>query len=362
MRAGVFVESYASTYDVSVLVVNIWNRTATIDPIIAKCVSSIESVSIEEIGPPDREPQLIAGRFEHIHVFRVQMVRFLIPYLARNPDNAAFVTLDLDDFESNLYRRMGHLYALRNDGPRTQMLMARAERFEHMERQAMTHFHQVYVSNSGEGRTVQRVYNPRQLFVVPNAVRIRQPRDISMANGPFTLLFVGTLDYFPNEDGILWFYDAVLPALRLTATIEFRLLIVGSRPRDAVRKLDNGVDVLVRADVPDVRSFYRESHVCIAPIRAASGTRIKILEAMSEAIPILTTSLGAEGLDVEHGRELLIADSPAEFANRCHELMSNPQLRKKLSVAGFRWVKANHSVERISDIIRAIRPVTDLAH
>ena len=363
MRAGVFVQSYSTTYDISLLVVNVWNRTTGIDPLLAKCFTAIESFSVDEIGKRGGfkwEPKLMRGEFEHIHVFRVQMVRFLLPYLARNPDHRAFLTLDLDDYESNLYHQMGSLHALRNDKPRAQMLKARAERFEQLERQSMALFHQVYVSNACEGRTIQSIYNQQRVFVVPNAVRICPVPDVSKADGPVTLLFVGTLDYFPNEEGILWFYESVLPVIRAKATVGFRVLIVGSRPRALVRELDNSRDVVVRADVPDVRIFYRESHVCIAPIRAASGTRIKILEAMSERLPVLTTTLGADGLEVEHGRELMIADSVAEFADRCHELIHDSELRKKLAIAGFEWVKATHSVERVSEIIRGIRPAIDL--
>lgn len=354
MRAGVFVQSYAKSYDVSLLVVNIWNRITEIDPRLSSCFSSIESISIEDIKNHGLNrvttSQLIAREYERIHVFRIQMLRLFRFYLNRHPNTTAILTLDLDDYESNLYKRMAHLYTLRHDQPRATMLLARAARFEQMEREGLELFHQVYVSNVTESCSIQSLYKTQRVFVIPNAVRINVPPDI-LTRGPMTLLFVGTLDYFPNEDAILWFCDSVLPNIKAKAQVKFRVLIVGSRPRDVVRKLDNGHDILICPDVADLRVFYRESHISIAPIRAASGTRIKILEAMSEALPVVTTSLGAEGLQVEDRRELLIADSAVEFADYCLELMHSRELRTKLAIAGLEWVRANHSIERVAAII-----------
>jgi glycosyltransferase involved in cell wall biosynthesis len=154
--------------------------------------------------------------------------------------------------------------------------------------------------------------------------------------------------YDPNIDAMQFFVREVFPLIRREVP-ETRLLVVGRDPVPEVVKLHDGRSVIVTGEVPDVALYYRQAAIVVAPIRFGGGTRIKILEAMAHSKAVVATTAGAEGLDVECGRHLLIADSPSEFAQACLKLIRNPLLRQKLGEQGWKLVHDNYqwtSIER----------------
>lgn len=161
--------------------------------------------------------------------------------------------------------------------------------------------------------------------VIPNGVDTSFFGYRSMAgrlNGePPTLIFTGTMDYRPNVDAVVWFCRQVLPLVRrqLPAT---RLLLVGRDPSPAVRGLA-GPNEEVTGPVDDVRPYLYQSNVFVAPLRMGSGTRLKILEAMSCGLPVVSTTMGIEGIGARSGQEALVADNPRDFAGRILDLLSD---------------------------------------
>ncbi len=142
------------------------------------------------------------------------------------------------------------------------------------------------------------------------------------------LLFAGQMTYHPNEDAAAWFVDAVLPLVR-TRFPDVRLSIVG-RPTPAVRALAAADGVEVRGYVEDITAELATADVVVVPLRQGSGTRIKILEAWAHHLPVVSTSIGAEGLGATNGRELLIADAPAAFAAAIERVLTDDDLRATL--------------------------------
>jgi glycosyltransferase involved in cell wall biosynthesis len=150
-------------------------------------------------------------------------------------------------------------------------------------------------------------------------------------------LFCGAMDYSPNVDGIRWYFEAVDGEVRATLP-ERRVNIVGKSPVPAVRGLARIPGVAVTGEVPDVRPHYQSNLFQIVPLRIGGGTRLKIVESLSIGCPVVSTTIGAQGLELRDGEHLLLADTPREFAAATRRLATDPALRERLRTAGRRQV------------------------
>jgi len=133
------------------------------------------------------------------------------------------------------------------------------------------------------------------------------------------LVFVGSMDYHANIDAALYFANEVWPLVRARRP-DLEFIIVGSRPAAEVLALRDRPGITVTGTVDDIRPYYARALAVVVPLRVGSGTRLKVLEAMAAGVPVISTTLGAEGLAVTPGANILIADSPAEIAGRAAEL------------------------------------------
>jgi len=172
-------------------------------------------------------------------------------------------------------------------------------------------------------------------YVVPNGVDCDYFAPTPYPDTPKTcdLVFVGTMHYQPNVDAVTFFCRNVLPLIRRDLP-EIRLTIVGSRPVAEVLELASLPGVNVTGSVPDVRPYYWHSKLSIVPLRIGGGTRLKILESLAAGCAVLSTSIGAEGLNLQHGTHLLLADTPELFADSVVRLLIDPSLRRKLARQG----------------------------
>lgn len=157
------------------------------------------------------------------------------------------------------------------------------------------------------------------------------------------ILFVGSMDYFPNAEGAIWFAREIWPKIReRIPKLEF--VVVGARPTEAVLALREVPGVVVTGTVPDVRPFYREALAAVVPLRTGGGTRLKILEAMAAGTPVVSTPLGAEGLDVTPEEDFLraAATEPETWVRHLERLAANPERRMQLAEAGRRLVRRKY--------------------
>lgn len=192
-----------------------------------------------------------------------------------------------------------------------------------------------------------------RIAVVPNAVDLaRYEEDYGPPVGG-TLIYPGALTYQPNFDAVRYFLSEVYP-LVLRSAPTTRLQVTGSLDGVQVDRLPRVGGVTFAGHVPDVRPFVARSWAMVVPLRRGGGTRLKILEAMALRTPVVATSKGAEGLEVEDGKNILIADDPATFAARVLELLGSPALRARIGSEGRRLVEAKHDWERVGESLVSI--------
>jgi len=183
--------------------------------------------------------------------------------------------------------------------------------------------------------------------VSPNGVDTRQFQMMPEEEGENpAILFIGNMSYLPNIDAAVHFCNAALPLIRKKiSNVEF--WIVGINPGESVRSLA-GDGVFVTGGVTDILPYYRRARVCVVPLRVGSGTRLKILEAMAMGRPVISTSIGAEGLDIVNGKHIAIADDSAAFAEKVIELLTNHTLRASFIKEARENVVANYDWDVIA--------------
>jgi glycosyltransferase involved in cell wall biosynthesis len=154
---------------------------------------------------------------------------------------------------------------------------------------------------------------------------------------PNSLIFVGATHYFPNEDGMVFFMDQIFPLVRQVIP-EVTLKIVGGRPSETLLAYHSEA-VEVTGFVDDVRPYMWDSAVFVVPLRMGGGTRLKVVEALAAHVPVVSTALGAEGIEVESGRHLLLADEPRAFADAVIRLLKDRDYARQLCESGNRLMK-----------------------
>jgi len=188
-------------------------------------------------------------------------------------------------------------------------------------------------SSEDKQRYIEMGITKPAIRVVPNGVDTNATiyKERSTALGEPIILFIGTIGYKPNRDGIHWFYSAVWPNLKKRfPTIKW--LIVGRFPTNDVFGLaDIDTSIEVHADVESTQPFLDMAHVSICPLMSGSGTRLKILEAFSAGVPVVSTQLGAEGIAANNGETICIADTPQEFETAIATLINNQEYATSIS-------------------------------
>ena len=160
------------------------------------------------------------------------------------------------------------------------------------------------------------------------------------------VVFVGSLDWLPNIDGVYWLLDSIWPLIRRDCP-NAKLHIVGRRPGTRLRRrLEHRSDVRLWADVADVRDHLWAAAVVVVPLRVGGGTRLKILEALACAKAVVSTAVGAEGLGVTPNEHLVIGSSPEEFARAVVDLLQDENRREQLAESGRKVVVEKHSWQR----------------
>ncbi len=203
---------------------------------------------------------------------------------------------------------------------------------------------------SVEDREMMRgEYGVEQIWDVPTGVdtdffRPRGTNDLK----PHNLVFTGSMDWLPNEDAIQYFTKEIMPRIKQRVP-EATLTIVGRNPYPSLIELGKrDPSVIVTGRVEDVRPYMEEAAAYIVPLRIGGGTRLKIYEAMAMEKPIISTTIGAEGLPVRDGAELLVADTPDAFADAVVRVITNEAMARELGARAARTVREHFGWDKVA--------------
>jgi len=224
------------------------------------------------------------------------------------------------------------------------------------ERRACHRFDAVGAVSREDAAHIERQYGVAKVYDVPTGVDVEyfSPRQTPVT--PHSLVFVGSMDWLPNEDGVVYFAEEVLP--RVAAQLpDVKLKVVGRNPTPRVRELARRHPrITVTGRVNDVRPHVASAAACVVPLRIGGGTRLKIFEAMAMGKPVVSTAIGAEGLPVGEGTELLIANDPAAFSRAVVRILTDDTLRQRVGhnareavCARFGWEASTAAFTRICE-------------
>jgi glycosyltransferase involved in cell wall biosynthesis len=227
-----------------------------------------------------------------------------------------------------------------------------AIKMERFERRALQNA-QVVTAVTTEDVRVMRSWNARSVRLVENGVDLEYFKPCAEIGNEPELLFLGSLDWFPNIDALDYLLECIMPIVR-SLQPSVRLRIVGRRPSKelATRVAKLGWAELV-SDVPDVRPYLAQASVVVVPLRIGGGSRIKILEALASGKALVSTSVGAEGLAVTDGENIRIADEPAQFAQGVLELLASPEGRHRLGRSGRALVEKRYGWQEIAKLLES---------
>ena len=193
-----------------------------------------------------------------------------------------------------------------------------------------------------------------QVTVVPIAVDTARLQPIRRQPGSRNIVTLGTLHYPPNADGIRWFFNEVFPLIRQRVP-DVTLTIIGNHPpQDFLDLAARDPMIKVTGYVPELAPFLEESALMVVPVRAGGGMRVRILEAFAYAMPVVTTTVGLEGIQAEPEHEVLLADTPKEFADRVSSLLENMGMQATLSINGRHLAETKYDWQVV---LSAMKPV-----
>lgn len=291
---------------------------------------------------------LLNKHFDIIHAFRLDVSD--VVNLIKKRQSTALQFLDLDDIDSIANTRIAECYVKRGRYLLAARYYCMAKQYEKMEIEYLNKYDRVFVCSSIDANKLKKQYQISVVDIMPNVVYLPNLNQRISDEKIINILFVGNFNYFPNLDGILFFCKEVLPIISKKTMINFHLNIVGKGlSRFDYLRLSAIAKVSILGFVEDLSYIYSQSHLAVVPIRAGGGTRIKLLEAFSYKLPVVSTAMGAEGIMVKHQQNVLLANTKEEFANSCIILMKSKDNRDFLAQHAYELVKTQYQIRETSE-------------
>jgi len=276
------------------------------------------------------------NEYDMVHVCDIVMAQYFLKDHLEIPLSVDRSRVDLQ-FQEEQYARMPK-------GIKSSLLYReqvwKLRRFEHMV--ARRSSVQVVCGPDDETFIRSQVSNHVPVEVVTNGVDLEyfSPNSSAVSRDAApTVLYCGAMDYMPNVDALRWYFGEIHPRLKKMVP-DLQVLIVGKSPAEEVKAYGELPDVTVTGGVPDVRPWYRRAWAQIVPLRIGGGTRLKIPESMAMGTPVISTTIGAQGLNLAHGTDILLADTPEMFAHYTERMLHDEALRLKIEERGMQTCRA----------------------
>lgn len=365
MRAGVFLGALARDFAVTLLIVPVSGGAGPVTRFVRRRTRRVVTLSLTGMLDPLWElsarvldpvartaglaayprpalcrhattPCLAAARdalaelhFDAVHVMRSYLAPYAEPFLADVGDASPFTSIDLDDDEALNHARLAALYRGMGRDGEAAVASAEAIKYTRLEADWLPRFGLRMACAPDHAERLAAAWPSGKTAVLPNTVAVPWLTPRWRAHGQ-RILFVGNLSYLPNSEGVRQFATLTLPLLRARLGHQLALRIAGSAPTPEVAELAREPGIEVLSNPRDLARHYRWADLCIVPLAAGGGTRIKLLEAFAHGVPVVATPVGAEGIAATDRVHLLLAEPPEAFAAACAEVLSDVQLASRL--------------------------------
>lgn len=286
------------------------------------------------------------GPVDRVHVFRFSMAPWAAARLGR-----CRCDIDLDESESRTRRDIAALARRNRHHGLAAALTQEADFYERAEREWLPRFDRIFAASRIEADKIAAEMPGVDVSVVPNVVPLPDLPPRNDRGDPFTLLFVGTLGYYPNHDAVCHLVRHILPLWHDRKHGPLRVIVAGQGASRGLRRLMAREPRIEHGGfVADLSGLYGRAGAVVVPLRAGGGTRLKILESFAWRVPVVATRKAAEGIDVRDGEQILLADSPEEIVHACERLRGDSVLRASLAAAGRRFVEAHHAPAALAEL------------
>ena len=299
----------------------------------------------------------------------ITVARYYFPAFRQKFDallaNNAFDLIDYEYFHAAQYRVKADLPTLltahnvdshiwcrlceRTDNPMRKFLFWTQKRaFNRYERVMLPKFDAIACTSEIDRALLQNICPDVTIEVIPNGVDTELYQPNHTLEEEATLVYTGSMDWYPNEDAVLYLADEIFPLIQARhANVKF--YIVGQDATAQVRKLAERPGITVTGRVADVKPYIARATVYVVPLRIGSGTRLKILEALAMEKAVVSTTIGEEGLNLIDGEEIVIADKPVRFADAVIQLIADKGMRQRIGKQGRQRVEADYDWRRIGE-------------
>ena len=287
--------------------------------------------------------------FDFVQVESIHLMNYLP--MIRAARKRPLVICDWHNVESELMRQYGESegnFARRAYARRTARLMNEAEQ------EALREFDAHIVVSEEDAERLLRMNSAARVFVIENGVDPAYYGDTQdESNTKNRIIFVGSMDYHANIDAAVNFARNVWPILH-DKKPELTFTIVGRDPAPTVRELSSIAGLEVTGSVEDVRPFYHEAIAAVVPLRVGGGSRLKILEAMAAGVPVVSTTIGAEGLKVGDGENILLADNDQDLVDKIVSVIDDENLRTRLVAAAHALIAERYDWSKLGVTLTSV--------
>lgn len=220
------------------------------------------------------------------------------------------------------------------------------------ERRTLSRFHSHVVCSDEDANRLREIDDSLTIHVAPNGVVF--PEHAPHRNpdhNTVRLLFIGGLSWYPNRDAVHYFLDDIWPALT-RAFPQVQLDVIGRSPSDKIVAAANTDSrIKVHGFVDNIKAFYRQATAYVCPIRDGGGTKLKIIDALANALPIIANPIACEGIDLIHGESVLFANSAEDYIAQLRRVVEHPEQASAIGRCGFETAKARYSVSAIGEAL-----------
>jgi polysaccharide biosynthesis protein PslH len=302
----------------------------------------------------NRLAELDLRQFDAVHVRFAGMASYALALKQAAPHLRLIIDLD-DNPSLLLYRKLW------NTRKKFQLRMFSWELKEFLrtfafELRELRKFDSVWICSEIDFKRMSRRIGPDRTLIVENVVDAQKLASINRENIECAILMIGDFNYDPNREGADFFVTGAWPRIR-SKIADAQLWLVGKNANAYMLEWNGNQGVVVTGLVDDVKHYLSRAMISIAPLFVGTGTKLKILEALGAGLPVVTTTMGMEGIEAKNGVDLLIADTAEEFADHCTRLLEDAALRDRLAKAGQSLVREKYD---ISVMARAVLRCYDL--